>query len=431
MLDGFSNSHRIDATANFFRLAGRLFFLREILARVMRARNRRSVHVPVTNEKQLELNPYLKARGESQLRAKHAFERSAGWRFGFVFGVMVILVGYVLDAVELFQAHAEFWWLHLALALVTILPLAILAGGISGYVNWILKLGVWALFGISAGWCAIHIPFDGAGMAAQWFDPNLRSVAYLPIPKGAADSMGMLMTLGVCLGLVVGLAQTLVVGWAWEHSTTDFQITPRGWLVFFASAPLAIVYGLMFDGASQVPLRVPMRSVNAIVQSGLNDPQGLDHAKMEVHRALTYLVGQRWRASFTPDYVLHLAASEPQVKGETYVDLSFSNGNLLRCRITTYGEFSGGCIDLKQTYANYISEFLRRGTFDCRDCKNEIAPQAADWQKQNARTLTGGDVTQMQHGAGSSVNVRVTTADNTQIECLFTGANPVIIARCQ
>lgn len=386
---------------------------------------------PLINERQVETNPYLKARGESQLRAKQAFERAAGWRFGLVFGALIVLFGYAWDAAQLVQVHAEYWWIHFALASVTILPLAILAGGISGYVNWLLKMLVWACFGIAAGWVAIHIPFEGARLALQTFDANLRLAEYLPIPNAAVNSFGMLATLGALMGLLVGLTQTVAVGWAWERSTEDFKLTPGGWAMFLAALPFAIGYGILFDGSAQTPLRAPMQTVNAIVQSGLSDPPGVDVSNTEIHRALIYLVGQRWRKSMTPDYTLHLAASEPKFVGESFVDISFSNGALLRCRITTYGEFSGGCIDLHQTVQNYISEFLRRGTFDCQECEARVAPDAAAWQKQNARTLTGADRTSVTHGAGSSVIARVAAADGTQIECLLWGANPVIIQACE
>ncbi|MBI4670841.1 MAG: hypothetical protein HY741_04125 [Chloroflexi bacterium] len=383
------------------------------------------------NQRQIETNPYLKARGESQLRAKHAFERAAGWRFGLVFGVLIVLIGYVWDAIQLAQTHAEYWWIHLALACVTILPLAILAGAVSGYVNWLLKMAVWAVFGIAAGWTAIHIPFEGARLALQWFDANLRLAEYLPIPNAAASSFGMLATLGALMGLLVGLTQMVAVGWAWERTTEDFQLTPGGWAMFLAALPFALGYGLLFEGSAQTPLRVPMQTVQAIIESGLHDPPGVDQSNTEIHRALVYLVGQRWRKSMTPEYTLHLAASEPKLVGETFVDASFSNGALLRCRITTYGEFSGGCTDLNQTYRNYISEFLRRGTFDCQECEARVAEDAAAWQQKNARTLTGADTTTITHGAGSSVNVRVTAADGAKIECLLWGANPVTIEACK
>lgn len=388
-------------------------------------------HLPLINDKPLEANPYLKARSESQLHAKHAFERRAGWRFGLVFGAMIVLVGYLFDAIERAQLHTEFWWIHLALAILTILPLATLAGAISGYVNWWLKMFVWAGFGIAAGWCAIHIPFDLARAALQFFDPDLRAVEYILLPRGAENSFGMLATMGALLGVLVGLTQTFTVNWAWERSTREYQLTLGGWAMFLIALPFAIGYGLLFDGSAQQPLRAPMASVSAIIQSGLNDPPELDTKNMEMHRALTYLVGQRWRASFAPQYTLHLAASEPQVKGETYVDASFANGSILRCRITTFGEFSGGCVDMTQLYANYISEFLRRGVFECQDCQAQVSAQAAAWQQENARTLTENDVTTVTHGAGSSVRVRVVTTDGNSIECLFWGANPVVIQACQ
>lgn len=385
----------------------------------------------MANQTSLESNPYLKARGESQLRAKHAFERKAGWRYGFVFGFLLLLTGYVLDPIQQFQVHSQFWWVNFALAFATIVPLAILAGGFGGYVNWLLKMALWAGFAITAGWCAIHIPFDLSRLVLQWLEPNLRVVDYLPMPRGASDSFGMLAILGAFIGMGVGLTQTFAVGWAWERSTKDFEFTLASWAMLFACLPFAFAYGLLFDGSAQQPLRAPMQTVNAIIQSGLQDPPNLETGNMEMHRALSYLVGQRWRGQLASDYTLYLAASEPQVKGETYVDAAFANGNLLRCRITTFGEFSGGCADLKLAYSNYISEFLRRGAFDCQDCQSEISESARAWQQQNARTLTSGDTTRVRHGAGSSINVRVTTTDGKTLECLFGGANPVRVAECQ
>jgi len=420
-LDGIANWNRIDADCEIPLLTARLFFLRRSPPRELH----------LINQRPFEINPYLKARGESQLRAKHAFERAAGWRFGLVFGALVVLFGYAWDAAQLVQVHAEQWWIHFALACVTILPLAVAAGGVSGYVNWALKMLVWASFGIGAGWVAIHIPFEGARLALQPFDANLRLAEYLPIPNVAVNSFGMLAALGALMGLLVGLTQTVAVGWAWERSTEDFKLTLGGWAMFLAALPFAIGYGILFDWSAQSPLRAPLQTAHAIAQSGLHDPPDADQSSADVRGARIYLIGQRWRKSMAPDYTLHLAAREPKFVGESFVDISFSNGALLRCRFTTYDEFSDGCVDLNQTVQNYISEFLRRGTFDCQACEARVAPDAAAWQKENARTLGGADETRVLHGAGSSVRARVAAADGATIECLLWGANPVIIEQCK
>lgn len=382
------------------------------------------------NERPVVTNPYLKLRGDSQLHAKQAFERRAGWRFGFVFGVLVVFMGYAWDAWQLFTIHADYWWVKLLLASLTILPLAILAGGIAGRVSWLFKLPVWAIFGILAGYCAIHIPFEGARIILQNLDSSLRLVEFLPIPAAATDSFGMLATLGAGLGILVGLAQTAIVSWIWERSSEDYRMTVGGWALLLLSLPFAFAYAFLFDGTAHAPLRTPMLLIHNVAQSGLNDAPNLDSSKMELHRSLTYLLGQRWNKNFTPDYTVRLASSEPNQVGESFVDVTFSNGFIWRCRVTTYGEFTGTCYDLRADYTRYISEFVPRGSFRCTDCEARIAPQAGDWRAQNARTLGSSDRISITHSAGSSVLVRVESPTDKSFECLMWGANPVIIEQC-
>ncbi len=383
------------------------------------------------NQRSLESNPYLKMRGESQLRAKHAFERSAGWRFGLTFGALILVMGYGWDAFQLYLIHTEFWWAKFALAFITILPLALFVGGLGGYVNWLLKIPLWSIFAIVAGWCAIHIPFDGARVALQNFDSTLRVVEFLPIPDAATDSYGMLATLGVCLGILVGLMQSVTVNWAWERSTENYQITPGGWAMFLIAFPFAFAYAFLFDGTAHLPLRTPQQLIHNVIQSGLNDAPDQDQSQMEIHRALVYLTGQRWKKIFTPEYTLRLASSEPSVVGESYVDVTFTNEYNWRCRITTYGEFAGACYDLNAEYTRYITEFIPRGSFRCNDCEARVTRQAAQWRAEHARELTSTDKFRVLHHAGSGITIQVQSQNENSFECLISGANPVIVQECK
>jgi hypothetical protein len=382
------------------------------------------------NDRSIEANPYLKLRGESQLRAKHAFEHSAGWRFGFLFGVLLVFAAYGWDAMQLFLIHAEFWWTKLALACITILPLAIMAGGIGGFVNWLGKVFLWGFFGVLAGYCAIHIPFEGARLVLRNIDETLHLVEFLPIPAAATDSFARLAALGVCLGILVGLAQSMLVGWAWERANEDYKLTAGGWALFLLTFPLVLALAFLFDATTNAPLRAPMQLLNSAAQSGLNDLPDLDSGEMELERAFTYHLGQEWRNNFVPEYTVHLAASEPSRVGESFVDLAFANGYLWRCRVTTSDEITGSCYDLKHEYARYISEFVPRGSFRCTECEARVSEQAQAWRAANARSLGEGDRVAITHGAGSSVLVRVESAQDNDFECLLSGANPVTIEHC-
>lgn len=383
------------------------------------------------NERPIESNPYVKMRGESQVRAKHAFERRAGWGFGLVFGALVVLPGYAWDAAQLALLHAEHWWLRFALATLAIFPLAMLTGGISGYVNWVLKLPMWALWGILASWCVLHLPFDWTRSALEPLHPSLRIVEYLPLPEATAESYGLLAVLSAGIGILVGLAQTLLVTGAWERAASDYRMTAGGWALFLFTIPLAIAFAFLNDSIVNQPLRAPLERVQAIVQSGLNDAANLDPSGMEFDRAVNYQTGQQWRKQFTTDYTMHLASAGAAGTGDAYVDVRFTNGFNWRCRMTSRGEFAIDCTDLNTDYARYLTEFVPRGSFRCQDCESRVSAQAAEWRAQHARPLTTTDKIIVTHGAGSSVTVRVQSQRENSFECLIWGANPVIVEQCQ
>lgn len=383
------------------------------------------------NQRPLESNPYLKLRVESQVRAKHAFERAAGWRYGFVAGALLVLLTYGWDAIQLLSYQTEFWWVKFAIAFFSIFPLAILTGGIGGYVNWLLKIPLWMLFSVAAAWCVIHIPFHGARIALQNIDSNLRLVEFLPLPLAAQDSFGMLATLGAFLGILMGLMQSVSVNAAWERSTEDYQFTLQGWAMFLLMTPMAMAYAILFDGTAHLPLRAPQQLIQSVIQSGLNEPPDQDTRTMELHEALVYMTGQTWREKFTHAYTMRLASSEPTAVGESFVDVTFANNFNWRCRITTYGEFTGACYDLDKEYTRYLTEFIPRGSFRCADCEARVTQHAAQWRAQNARELTTTDKITLRHGAGSSVTVQVQSQNENSFECLLWGANPVIVEQCQ
>lgn len=374
-------------------------------------------------------------RGESQLRAKHAFERAAGWRFGLVFGALLVFFSYIPDAFLLWSWHAEYWWVKPLLACVTILPLAMLTGGIGGYLNWPFKLVLWALFALLAGWCATNIPFDGARLVLQNLDSNLRIAQYLPIPAEAGSSYGLLAILGAGAGLIVGGLHSILVNAAWERSSEDYRMTPGGWGLLFLSAPLAIALAFLYDASAHRALRLPIERVQTVVVSGLNDLPKQDPGAMESHAALVYLTGQEWRARFSENYTTHLAAAEAELPGESYVDVSFDNGFNWRCRLSSFGEFAIRCIDLNTEYARYISEFVPRGSFRCGDCEARVSQQAAEWRAANAHELSDNDRITVKHMAGSSIVVRVTPQGGSggarRFECLISGANTVIVEQCR
>lgn len=376
------------------------------------------------------LTTSIKSRAESKLQLKQAFERGAGWRFGLVTGLIIVLVGYGWDALQLASISVEYYWIKFLLAAVTILPLATLAGYIAGHFNIILQFVVWLIFGLVSAFFAIHIPFELARGVLQLFEPNLRVVELLAIPHGATDSTGVAMTLGALLGILVGGAQALVVGKAWEDSSDNHTITRRGWALLLLVIPLALAYAILFDGTINTPVRTPLQLVSSVIQVGLYTSPNLDFRQMETHEALRYVTASSWRDRLTPRYVMRLAAIEPRNVGQGYVDTTFDNGLNLRCETTTYGEFIGTCFDINARYPEYLGQFISTGTVTCNDCQVVPSAQVQNWQKQHAAQLGATDLFTIAHGAGSSVRISVTPQAGARFECLFSGADPILIEEC-
>lgn len=382
-----------------------------------------------SGDRSLYSNPYLKARGESQLRAKHAFEQAAGWRYGLVFGGLVVFFAYGWDALQQNQLHAEFWWLRLALALLTILPLALFVGGIAGYFNWVIKVLLWVVFGFLAAYLTIHIPFDGARLVLGRLDPNLNVQEYLPLTAQAANTFAILALVSGALGILVGLGQVLLVNWAWENSSEDYHLTLTGWLLFLLVTPLALGYAFLLDVSGNNPLRAPLVVLDAVVQSGLNDPQSQDQTKMTSQQSQIYAAGQRLRTTLTPDYTLRVAAPENPATGDAYVDVSFDSGANLRC-IVSGGEFPRTCYDMNAEFSRILTEFVPRGSFRCPDCEMQVSDAAAEWQREHASALDPADIFTLRHGAGDAVVVRVRAVNGAHWECVFAGVNPLTIQNC-
>lgn len=372
----------------------------------------------------------IKSRAVSQLHLKKAFECGAGWRFGLVTGVIIVLIGYGWDALQLASISVEYFWIKLLIAAVTILPLATLAGYVAGHFNLILQFVVWLIFGLVSAFFAIHIPFELARGVLTLFDANLSVVELLAIPRAATDSTSVAMTFGALLGILVGGAQSLVVGKAWEDSSDNHTVTRRGWALFLLVLPLALAYAALFDGTVNTPLRTPLQLVSSVIQMGLYSAPDLDFRQMETPQALRYVTAMSWRDKLAPRYVMRLAAIEPRSVGQGYVDTTFDNGLNLRCETTTYGEFIGTCIDLNARYPEYLRQFMGTGTVVCDECEVLPSPQVQNWQKQHPARLGAADLFTIAHGAGGSVRISVTPQAGDPFECLFSGADPVIVEQC-
>lgn len=359
------------------------------------------------------------------------FETRAGWRYGLVFGVVLVLIGWGIDAAELAYTHAALVLPKLLLAFFLLIPLSMAAGALAGRAHGSVgrKLLLWVACGAIIGFLAIHIPFDGVSLLVALVDPAARGIATVPFVPGVQERVPVLVIFGALAGLFIGVLQVLGTTWAWDRSSKDNRITVGGWLALMVSMPLAIVLGAVFDGAASAQLRGPLYTTHRVIQLALSTPPDMNLQGMDTPKMLDYLVTARWRSQFTPEYEQHLADFDPATLKSSYVDTEFSNGFLWRCNVTRNGEILQGCMDLNETYRDWMTQFLTKGKVQCENCNAEVSKAAAEWQARQGAIPAPTQVT-VTHRAGGIILANAQLANGGQVECRVVGADPPVIHDC-
>lgn len=366
----------------------------------------------------------LFARQPPKPSARPRFEAGAGWRFGFVFGVVLIAIGWGLDAWLLATTSTAFFWGKLPLALITILPLAIAAGWLAARASILLKFLVWMGWGVVVGWLTIHLPFEATSALAALADPTVRGLAVFPFTGAAQERIFGTMLFGVVLAIPLTVIEIAALGWAWDQSDTDDRMTRASWSRLVVGAPFALALAILYDSSANAPFRAPVQLTQRVIETGLRTPSGLKTDALETHKALEYIAAEQWRGQFAENYTQQLADFEPEKFKEVYVDVVFADGFIWRCPTLAYGEYLGNCQDLRALYRDWMQQFLSEGAVRCQECAVEIAPDAAVWQRQNRRAVEANRIA-VEHHAGGVVVVRA-----EEVECYFVGAQPVVIQRC-
>ncbi len=374
----------------------------------------------------------LFSRKELHQAEREKFEEGAGWRYGLVFGCVLIAIAWGWDAWDLERASANLYWAKLVLTTVTIIPLGVLAGGTTARIHrsTIARIAIWIACGALTGLIAIHLPFEGASAIAALADPATFGVTLFPFPPAAEERVALVMAFGALGGFLAVPLQTVALAWAWDRSTAQSRITLGGWAMLFVSAPLAIGLAALYDGSANAQLRGPFQLTERRIQVGLTTLPDLDVSKMETLRALEYLSVSQWRGQFSAQYTAYLANFDRKGLINITVDVAFDNGFVWRCLSVRNGDDLTNCIDLNETYTGLLTQFLRTGAVTCDKCSVHIDPSAATWRAQHARPDAPQSVS-ITHRAGGMVLVRANYAAGPPVECRFFGADLIELIDCQ
>lgn len=361
--------------------------------------------------------------------AKKNFEIGAGWHFGFIFGVVLVAIGWGWDARESANAALEFAGVKLVLAILTVIPLCAIAGMMTmRNPRMRTKMLIWAIFGAATGFIAIHLPFEGLSAIAIWRDPETRGTLIFPFVPGAQERVLGMMAFGTTAGIATAWIERLAMVWAWDRSSSQHRLTANAWAALWIAAPVAFSLGVLYDGAANDPLRGPVRVTNRVIQVALNTPPDLDLTNLGIIQTLDYAATSAVRDRFSAQYVQHLADFDHRTLASAWVDVEFDNGFWWRCNITRSGTNLRRCFDLGAAYRDWVTQFLQTSRIRCDDCSLRIEPDVLDWQQKNA--LGAPQRVELEHRSGGIVLARAIYAERT-VECRLVGADPANLQECK
>ncbi|MGE5140382.1 MAG: hypothetical protein ACM3JD_13025 [Rudaea sp.] len=363
---------------------------------------------------------------------RHRFERAAGWRYGLLVGLALVLAGWGPDAWQLASASFEYWWAKLALAALIILPLSAAAGAAAGraYTLILLKWLAWLVWGIAGGIVAAYLPFSGMQLVAGLLDPAVRGLSVFPVTEQTRFLAGYSAFWGALSSLFFALLQIWGTARAWDGSAEGGRLTAASAAALALGVPLALVLGIWHDNNDNAALRAPVLLLDRVVQYGLHAPPDLDAGQVPESDLRYFTPGAAWRERFTPRYSLHLAALDPQTMLQSTIDVAFENGFVWRCQTSQGATFVAGCFDVGTEVAQAAATFLQTGQAPCKDCTIKIDPQAAAWQQRSAHLFASGppNVSIAQHSGG--LLTATAKAGGGMVECRLVGSDPVRLVDC-
>ncbi len=363
---------------------------------------------------------------------RQRFERAAGWRFGLLVGLALVLAGWGSDAWQLASASFEYWWAKLVLAALIILPFSAAAGAAAGRAHSaiLLKWLAWFAWGVVTGVVAAYLPFSGMQFVAGLLDPAVRGLAVFPATQETRFLAGYSAFWGALASLFFTLLQIWGTSRAWDGSAEGGRLTLASVAALALGVPLALVLGIWHDNNDNAALRAPVLLLNHVVQYGLQTPN-VDASQVPESDFRYFTPGAAWRDRFTPRYSQHLAAVDPQTFQQATIDVAFDNGFIWRCQTSQGAAFVAGCFDAGSELAQASATFLESGQAHCKDCTIQIDPQAAAWQQARAHLFNSGPprVSTAQH-SGGLVTALATASSGGSVECRLLGGDPVLLVDC-
>ncbi|MEJ2570452.1 MAG: hypothetical protein P8Y98_07900 [Anaerolineales bacterium] len=206
-------------------------------------------------------------------------------RYGLFFGIIGALAyscaAWGVDGFDLSKSHAIYPWLKLGLGTW----ICVIIGGAASLFTVIKDRGqvsvvVWLFTGVAFGLLVGHIPFEGATMLLNRFDPDLSRLIAYPFHEGARTRT---------IFAIVGSAGIFLIAGPFLPSLVDISSKAgkffERWMPIVVWAGLFVLAGSLADSVVNQPLRSPVIVMDELVQFKL-DHEGIpiEHEEaLEMH----------------------------------------------------------------------------------------------------------------------------------------------------
>jgi hypothetical protein len=348
------------------------------------------------------------------------FIRKAGALYGAIVALGFALFFWLPDALILREAHYQDWWVKLALGLLVTLPVSAVIGWLAAAMRWSgLNLLIWMAGGGLLAWIGGHIQFDGVSWLARLTDIYPSERVMYPFSEPAAAFTGISMVVGAGVGLVVGVIGLVAVERAWDASTSRYGFSIKSIVMLGLCLPALLLLGLLADFQINSSTRNAITEVQRIIEM-VRDPNA-DLVRARLAPMTRYL------DRMSPNYILYWNTINDDLTRHS-IDAQFESGLILRCPVMLGN--ASLCTDLSAKLKEWMTQLVTVVDWACTDCSLRIDESVRQWLSATVPTLGKLESVTMLNHHGGWVYLRATFDSGRQIDCRFSGDQPITVDLC-
>jgi hypothetical protein len=370
----------------------------------------------------------LPADRDSQLRRVYL---RLGLQNGWLVGVALALGAWAPDAVSLIANPVRLVLPSLLLGCLALVLLGGLAGWLAAWLRRAYAGGlVWAMIAVLMTWTIGRLPYEGRSLVAWLADRRFWGLAVYAFDDAALIRLVMSGFFIVLLLTILGLFQDYRLEGLSIEADGRGRLEGRARLLLLFPLPLVVGVGLIADHLVNSPLRIPPRLVHQAIRTGRTYPGNL--FELSLQQGLNYNAIAGVREQMSAHYSLSVGEVNLGAADTVFVVAIFDNGAWIHCRVVAEQLFN--CSDARPPFLQGFSSLLTTGRIpeDCPACYVRVSDEQREWfLARLGRFADSPRITRLAQQGSYVLMQAESSGSGYAVECLFNGASPVRLERCQ